>query len=287
MPAPTGTSPSVCLPFAGIGPWTVAYIRMRALGDPDAFLPSDLGVRRALEARGLPGDPRNAASLAESWRPWRSYALQYLWSGPMSLPTSTGQPTPNGEKGASGMTLTGNEVQSRFRTADEPATYSGRRPGPDRRDPPRRRRDGRRELRLPGTWRRWRPDLRPALGPVRRSAEAVEQLKAYFAGELTNFDLPLVLTGTAFQRRVWWALADIPYGRTESYGSVATRVGNPKASRAVGMANNKNPIPIVLPCHRVIGANGQLVGYGGGLWMKEWLLRHEQAVAERGGSSPR
>jgi AraC family transcriptional regulator, regulatory protein of adaptative response / DNA-3-methyladenine glycosylase II len=74
------------LAIAGIGPWTVAYIRMRALGDPDAFLPSDLGVRRALEARGLPGDPRSAASLAESWRPWRSYALQYLWSGPMYQP---------------------------------------------------------------------------------------------------------------------------------------------------------------------------------------------------------
>jgi AraC family transcriptional regulator of adaptative response / DNA-3-methyladenine glycosylase II len=72
------------LAVPGIGPWTVAYIRMRALGDPDAFLPSDLGVRRALEARGLPGDPRSAASMAESWRPWRSYALQYLWSGPMN-----------------------------------------------------------------------------------------------------------------------------------------------------------------------------------------------------------
>ena len=72
------------LAIDGIGPWTVAYIRLRALGDPDAFLPTDLGVRRALEARGLPGDPRSAASMAEAWRPWRSYALQYLWSGPMS-----------------------------------------------------------------------------------------------------------------------------------------------------------------------------------------------------------
>jgi methylated-DNA-[protein]-cysteine S-methyltransferase len=146
--------------------------------------------------------------------------------------------------------------------------------------------DGLRELRLPGPGADG--DRPPAgAGTCVPLEEAVEQLEAYFAGELTNFDLPLVMRGTAFQRRVWGALADIPYGRTESYGSVATRVGNPKASRAVGMANNKNPLPIVLPCHRVIGANGKLVGYGGGLWMKEWLLGHEKAVAERGGSSPR
>ena len=78
---------------------------------------------------------------------------------------------------------------------------------------------------------------------------------------------------------MWRALAEIGYAKTESYGSVAARVGNPKASRAVGMANNKNPIAIVLPCHRVIGAGGNLVGYGGGLWMKEWLLQHELRVA--------
>ena len=87
--------------------------------------------------------------------------------------------------------------------------------------------------------------------------------------------------GTEFQRRVWRALADISYGATESYGSVAARIGKPQASRAVGMANNKNPIPIILPCHRVIGSNGRLVGYGGGLSMKAWLLQHETAVAER------
>jgi len=75
-------------------------------------------------------------------------------------------------------------------------------------------------------------------------------------------------------------LADIAYAKTESYGSLAARIGNAKASRAVGMANNKNPLPIVLPCHRVIGSNGRLVGYGGGLWMKEWLLQHEAAVME-------
>jgi len=140
-----------------------------------------------------------------------------------------------------------------------------------------------RELRLPGTF--GDRDLAGAeAGITAPLAKAIEQLDAYFAGELTSFDLALVPVGTPFQSRVWWALADIPYARTESYGSVAARVGNPKASRAVGMANNKNPIPIVLPCHRVIGASGKLVGYGGGLWMKEWLLQHEATVAERLGS---
>ena len=137
---------------------------------------------------------------------------------------------------------------------------------------------GLRELHLPGSFAA-RERLRPRSGPASRSAKAVEQLDAYFAGDLTRFDLPLVLTGTAFQLQVWRALADIPFAKTESYGSVAARIGNPKASRAVGMANNKNPLAIVLPCHRVIGSNGSLVGYGGGLWMKEWLLQHEAAVA--------
>ena len=140
---------------------------------------------------------------------------------------------------------------------------------------------GLRELHLPGSFEA--PDA--AVSALEEGsavlAQALEQLEAYFGGELTHFDLPLAAEGTDFQLRVWRALADIPYGTTESYGSVAARVGNPKASRAVGMANNRNPLAIVLPCHRVIGADGRLVGYGGGLWMKEWLLQHESAVAER------
>jgi len=105
--------------------------------------------------------------------------------------------------------------------------------------------------------------------------EAARQLTAYFASELKEFDLPLAANGTEFQRRVWQALEDIPFGRTESYGELAARVGNPKGSRAVGLANGRNPISIVVPCHRVIGANGALTGYGGGLERKLWLLRHE------------
>ena len=107
-------------------------------------------------------------------------------------------------------------------------------------------------------------------------ADAVRQLKAYFAGELENFDLSLSPQGTPFQQKVWSELQKIPYGKTISYGELARRIGNPKASRAVGLANGSNPISIVIPCHRVIGANGKLTGYGGGLPIKEKLLALER-----------
>lgn len=106
-------------------------------------------------------------------------------------------------------------------------------------------------------------------------AEAKRQLTAYFAGERTEFELPLAPQGTEFQHRVWAELARIPFGTTLSYGELARRIGNPNASRAVGLANGRNPISIIVPCHRVIGANGKLVGYGGGLPRKQALLAHE------------
>ncbi|GAB3686240.1 methylated-DNA--[protein]-cysteine S-methyltransferase [Salinisphaera aquimarina] len=106
-------------------------------------------------------------------------------------------------------------------------------------------------------------------------AEPRAQLSAYFAGERHSFDLPLDPAGTDFQRRVWRALRDIPCGATESYGALAQRIESPGASRAVGLANGRNPIAIIIPCHRVIGANGRLTGYAGGLERKRWLLTHE------------
>ena len=111
--------------------------------------------------------------------------------------------------------------------------------------------------------------------PVLR--EAVRQLEAYFAGRLRAFDLPLQPEGTEFQRRCWDALREIPYGETVSYGDIAARIGRPRATRAVGMANHNNPISIVIPCHRVIGRDGSLTGYGGGLAAKVWLLKLEAA----------
>ena len=108
---------------------------------------------------------------------------------------------------------------------------------------------------------------------------AIRQLSEYFAGERRQFDLPLRLEGTDFQRRVWHELTEIPYGETWSYGELARRIGNTKASRAVGLANGSNPISILVPCHRVIGANGSLTGYGGGMERKKWLLAHEGLAA--------
>jgi methylated-DNA-[protein]-cysteine S-methyltransferase len=107
--------------------------------------------------------------------------------------------------------------------------------------------------------------------------DAVEQLEAYFAGKRTEFQLELDLIGTAFQRRVWEALLAIPYGETRSYGEIARQIGSPGASRAVGLANGHNPIGIIVPCHRVIGANGGLTGYGGGLDRKRALLALEKS----------
>ncbi len=115
------------------------------------------------------------------------------------------------------------------------------------------------------------------------SAQAKRQFAAYFAGELIEFDLALDPHGTEFQRRVWKALCTIPYATTISYGELAQRIGNPKASRAVGLANGANPLSIIVPCHRVIGASGSLTGYGGGLEAKKYLLDLERrhAPAER------
>ncbi len=118
-------------------------------------------------------------------------------------------------------------------------------------------------------------------------AEAERQLREYFAGTGRAFDLPLAPEGTAFQRRVWSALRSIPYGCTWSYGELARRIGRPGAARAVGAANHANPIAIIVPCHRVVGRDGSLTGYGGGLWIKRWLLDFEaaQAGAAPGASS--
>jgi methylated-DNA-[protein]-cysteine S-methyltransferase len=110
-------------------------------------------------------------------------------------------------------------------------------------------------------------------------AATAGQLREYFAGERTAFDLELAMYGTEFQRRVWTALRDIPYGQTVTYGQLADRLGQPSASRAVGLANGKNPIGIIVPCHRVVGADGGLTGYGGGIERKRFLLDHELRIS--------
>jgi methylated-DNA-[protein]-cysteine S-methyltransferase len=134
-------------------------------------------------------------------------------------------------------------------------------------------------IRLPGQdhepvgWEDWVEDP-TAFG------DAVAQLEEYFAGARTTFEFPMALEGTDFQRAVWSALQEIPYGETWSYGQLAARLGKPGAARAVGLANGRNPIPIVVPCHRVIGADGSLTGYGGGLDRKLVLLELERDRTE-------
>ena len=108
--------------------------------------------------------------------------------------------------------------------------------------------------------------------------DAMNQLEEYFDGSRRDFELPLDLQGTEFQVAAWNALAEIPYGRTASYGQQAASIGRPKAVRAIGGANGRNPVAIVLPCHRIVGADGSLTGFGGGIEVKKWLLEHEQSM---------
>jgi methylated-DNA-[protein]-cysteine S-methyltransferase len=125
--------------------------------------------------------------------------------------------------------------------------------------------------RIERTWRRSRRYL----------GNAIEQLEAYFDGSLHAFDIALAARGTEFRKAVWNELVRIPYGETISYGELARRLGDPAASRAVGAANGANPLPIIVPCHRVIGSDGKLTGFGGGLPIKQWLLDHERHHAPR------
>ena len=127
--------------------------------------------------------------------------------------------------------------------------------------------DGPHPLKIDQSWKKRRTPF----------TAVITQLDEYFAGRLQKFSIPLSLQGTAFQLAVWRALRTIPYGQTVSYGTIAQKIGNPKASRAVGAANGQNPVSIITPCHRVIGANGKLVGYGGGLPIKTALLELEQS----------
>ena len=123
----------------------------------------------------------------------------------------------------------------------------------------------------------WEPSEKKLREPIR-------QLKAYFSGQLRKFDLPLAAEGTDFQSSVWIALRKVPFGETATYGEIARALGKPAASRAVGLANGRNPIAIIVPCHRIIGASGRLVGYGGGLHLKQILLEHETMLLNSGTS---
>ena len=245
----------VALP--GIGPWTAEYVAMRALRDPDAFMPTDLGIRRGAVALGLPDDPTHLRAMTEHWRPWRSYAMAHLWA---CRPPPHRNSPPDGRKDV---------PHDHHHTSQPPCPV----------DTPigqivlESDGDVLIGLRLPNAVGLGRRDEE---SPVLK--EAATQLEEYFAGERTEFDLRMELDGTPFQREVWSELSRIPYGETISYGELARRVGRPKGPRAVGQANGRNPIAIIVPCHRVLASNG-IGGYGGGLTVKRALLALEGVSA--------
>ncbi len=248
----------------GIGPWTAGYVAMRALGDPDAFLPGDVALRDALNRRGGPADPRGIAALAARWRPWRSYAVHHLWA---SLDATTAVPTRANHDGDTSMTTTlyarhpsplGLLLLVGERTPDGGTVLAG--------------------CYLPGHRRGPAVD---AAWVEDRAAFAVigAAIDAELAGLPASAPVALVFRGgTPFQRRVWEELRTIPRGSTVTYGELAARIGMPGAARAVGSAVARNPVSIVVPCHRVVGADGSLTGYAGGVERKRALLEMEGAV---------
>ena len=239
------------LALPGIGPWTVEYVAMRALGDPDAFPASDLGVLHGLRALGVEADAREAERRSQAWRPFRAYTVLHLWKRARERrrgvsETYTTMPSPVGE-----LLLTGDDGH-----ADGPLP-ARRQVRASRRRASRRRAPGRR-------------------APSRRCGGSSRSTSPASAARST---LPVAPGGTPFQQAVWAELQRVGYGTTITYAELAARIGRPTAIRAAGAANGANPVSIVIPCHRVIGSNGALTGYGGGLEAKRFLLELERAGA--------
>ena len=245
----------------GIGEWTVQYVAMRALGMQDCFLATDLGVIKALvQHNGQRHTRKELLALAEDWQPFRSYATLCLWQkealreqnmegGIMRLVGST--------------TLKKKYAQWRCEycaiilVADQDKiVYLHLETG-----------QGKRTFSLDPAWEE------DASSPVLQ--KAINQLQAYFAGSSAAFTVPLHLEGTEFQKQVWAELIKIPFGVQQSYRDIAEAIGRPKAARAVGAAVGRNPLPLFIPCHRIIGSNGALTGFAHGLAIKEQLLRLE------------
>jgi len=249
----------------GIGEWSAQYIALRAIREMDAFPATDVGLLRGAAAL----DPHMATSpnlllqRAEAWRPWRAYAAQHLWSvAPNTAPAQNRRST----KSQSLTTKKDRVMDLVYKLMPSPvgelkliASQTGITAILWENDPPRR-------VRLENMVR---DDRNPML------LEAERQLREYFAGKRQSFSLPLDPRGTTFQKSVWTALLAIPFGETRTYGELARQLGTPTASRAVGAANGRNPLSIVVPCHRVIGSTGKLTGFAGGLDAKAYLLRLE------------
>lgn len=236
----------------GIGPWTAQYIAMRALRWPDAFPKEDIALLNHLG--GVTA--KQAQEMSQAWRPWRSYAVLHLWR-------KNGAALQSNSKGVKKMSYF-------YKTMKSPVG----------------------ELKLVASdkglvailWENDKPH-RVRLSPASEDnnhpvlLEAERQLNDYFAGKRKSFSLKLDAHGTEFQKKVWAALLTIPFGETRSYADIAKQIESPKAVRAVGAANGKNPLSIVAPCHRVIGSTGKLTGFAGGLEVKARLLALESQQA--------
>jgi O-6-methylguanine DNA methyltransferase len=237
----------------GIGAWSAEYISLRAVGDTDAFPRTDLILKRALALH--PDLDLNSV------RPWRSYAAMYLWK-------AFAQTLSKRKKGATNMTLFYKEMKSPVGKLKLIASA---------------------QALVAVLWEQERPN-RVQLDPAKLTpehpvlVETERQLTEYFSNKRTDFDLPLEPNGSEFQKKVWRALREIPFGQTRSYLDLAKAIGSDSASRAVGLANGKNPLSIIVPCHRVVGSDGSLTGFAGGLQTKAALLALEaKAAALRAG----
>ncbi len=261
----------------GIGEWTAHYIAMRALREPDAFPAADIGLLRAMTGRDrVRPTPAALLARAERWRPWRAYAAQHLWSHGGEIADS--EPSTPGDRRMMPALehFQIDRIASPLGTLLVVCDDAGRLRALDFHDY---------EPRMQRLLHMHYGERGFELTTGRAPAVVADALAAFFAGALHAIESIEVRTGgTAFQRRVWGALRQIPAGVTHSYGELARAIGKPSAARAVGLANGANPVVIVVPCHRVIGADGSLTGFGGGIERKRWLLEHEQKL--RSASSP-
>jgi AraC family transcriptional regulator of adaptative response / DNA-3-methyladenine glycosylase II len=256
----------------GIGDWSAQYIALRAVREMDAFPATDIGLLRGAASINLTElTPANFMGRAQAWRPWRAYAAQHLWAADekhscTQICAATRDSYINAK---------GESMKLAYKTIDSPVG----------------------KLKLVASdkglvailWQNEKPN-RVRLGELFEDAkhpillDTERQLGEYFAGKRKTFAVALDMRGTTFQKNVWEALLTIPFGETRCYGELAKQLGNSKAMRAVGAANGRNPISIVVPCHRAIGSSGKLTGFAGGLEAKAHLLSLEKAASGSMGS---
>jgi DNA-3-methyladenine glycosylase II len=243
----------------GIGTWTAEMFLIFSLGREDVFSLKDLGLRNGIQwLYGLSEPPTKGFVdlLVKLWHPYATIAAFYLWEITLKALTKS---DPKQVLGSLSYDVNQPGIGHLSTPIGDLVIYT--------------------TLTEVTAIHFMKPQNAINETPLVKLAK--EELFAYFKGDLEQFTLPLSKSGTSFQQSVYKALQCIPYGTTISYGELACAIDNPKASRAVGGANNKNPLPILVPCHRVVGSKGQLVGYAGGLTVKEWLLNYETSLTKR------